>query len=172
MRALLGVLAILAIGTLASAVEVSVSGESDLEVAAKAQASASELADSVRAVDASLSAAVPAATDGAVLSKEAYEARAEAGMKQHLAGLASDLDQISAALSAGSSPESVKSLLDSARKRVAAISRLGVGPSHVAIPPELQAEMLTLWSDVEALSGKRRLASDVAVDSPELDGAP
>jgi hypothetical protein len=172
MRALLAILGTLAIGTSASAVEISTTGEPDAEVVAKAQESASELADSLRAVESSLSVAPPMSTGGEVLSKEEYQARVEAGMKQQLAGLANELDQLSAALAAGSDPGTIKALLQSARRRAGTISMLGAGPSQGAIPSEIQAEMLTLWGDVEALAGKRRAVSDVAVESPEIEGAP
>jgi hypothetical protein len=155
-RALVAIAATLAVGARALADEVVVADDTVAEIAARAGVSAGELAGSVRSLESSLRSAAPAAESGGVLSTEEHDALAEAGAKKQLAGLANELDQLSAALASGADPAGEKVLLENLARRAAALSQLGAGPSRIPIPPELQAELLALWRDVQALSGRRR----------------
>ena len=168
---ILGLVAMLAICVSALADEVVVADESPAEIAARAEESASDLAVSVRALEGSLSSAAPA-PEGRLLSAEENDALVEAGMKQQLAGLADELDQLLAALAAGADPANEKALFASLDRRAAALSLLGARSSQGVIPPDLVAELLALRSDVKALSRSRRTAPDAAIESSETEGAP
>ncbi len=164
---------ILTTGARAWADEVVPADESAAEIAARAEVSASELAGSVRSFESSLRSAPSVAASDGVLSTEEHTALVEAGMKTQLAALAGELDQLSAALASGADPAGEKVLLESLARRAAALSQLGArsSGSGVPFPPELQSELLALWSDMKALSAKRDAAPALAVDSP-IETAP
>jgi hypothetical protein len=165
-------IAMLAIGALALADEAVVVDESTAEIAARAEESAGDLAVSVRALEGSLSSAAPAA-ESRLLSAEENDALVEAGMKQQLAGLADELDQLSAALAAGADPATEKALFTSLDRRAAALSQLGARSSRAVIPPELLAELLALRNDVRALSTGRPSATvEAPADEPQVESAP
>jgi hypothetical protein len=161
----------LAVGAWAAAQELEAVAvdESEAEITARAAVSAGELAGSVRSLESSLRSAAPAAASGGVLSAEEYDALAEAGAKQHVAGLADELEQLSAALVSGADPTAEKVLLESVSRRAAALSQLGASPGRVPIPPELQTELIALWNDVQALSVSRAAGrapiADTAVEA-------
>jgi len=155
MRALVAILAMLAVGVRGWAGEFVIADDPAAEIAAEAGTSAGELATSLRSVESSLRTAAPVANSSEALSAEQYAALAEAGAKKQLAAMADELDQLSAALAMGNDPEGEKILLESVARRAAALSLLGAGPSRIPIPPELQQELLTLWNDVRALSTTR-----------------
>lgn len=150
----------------ASADELPASGETAAEIAAQAGASASELAASLRLLDNSLRSAPALAAQERALTADAHDALVEAGMKAQLAGLARELDLLSATLASGTDPEKERILLESLTRRAAALSQIGARPSRVPIPPELQTELRALWSDVTALSAARAGASTPIADLP------
>ena len=163
-HALLAILATLAVGAGEWAGETWAADATAAEIAAKAEASASELAASVHSLESSLRTAPPIANEGKVLSVEENDALVEAGVKEQLAGLAGELDQLSAALASGKDLDGEKILLESLARRAAALSKLGARPSRLRIPPELHGELLALWSDVQALSVSRAEAPAAAAD--------
>jgi len=170
-RALVAILATLAVGARALAGELVLADDAAAEIAARAGASAGGLAASVRSLESSLRTAAPVAKSGELLSTEEYDALIEAGAKKQLAGLGDELEQLSAALASGMDPEGEKILLDRLARRAAALSQVGARPSRVPIPPEMQAELLALWSDVKALS-TIRAGGSAPVAGPELEAAP
>jgi len=172
-HALVATVAMLAVGARALAQEVAVADESAAEISARAEASAGELATSVRSLESSLRSAAPVAERGEVLSADQYSALVEAGAKKQLAGLANELDQLSAALASGADPAGEKALLESIAQRAGALSQLGAGPARVPIPPELQAELVALWNDVRTLSAVRpSAAAEVPAEDAQLETAP
>ena len=169
--ALIAILTTLPLAAPIRAGEVETVEEPAAEIAARAEASASELAGSVRALERSLRTAAPVAEEGKVLSDEENDALVEAGVKRQLAGLADELDQLSAALASGKESAEAQPVLDELARRAAALSELGTRPSRVPIPSELQAELVALWRDVEALSASR-VAAPVLVADPPFEAAP
>jgi hypothetical protein len=121
------------------------------EITVRAEIAASDLATSVRALEGSLSAASAVPANGRALTSEEHDALVEAGMKAQLAGLADELDLLSASLAAGADAEMQGALLESVARRAQALSELGARPASVSIPPDLQARLIALWKDVEAL---------------------
>jgi hypothetical protein len=136
----------------------------------RAEASASDLAVSLRSVESTLSAAPTIAAEGRALTAQEHDALVEAGMKAQVAGLADELELLSAALASDADPAMQKVLLASINRRAAALSALGARPGRVPMPPGVQEELLTLWRDVEALSANLAAASarkaDPAIESP------
>jgi hypothetical protein len=169
-RALVGILAMLAVGIQTWAGEFVVADDSSAEITAKAGTSAGELATSLRSIERSLRTAAPVAYNGDALSAEEYAALAEAGAKKELAALADELDQLSAALARGNDPEGEKLLLESVGRRAGELSLLGAGPWRIPIPSGMQAELLTLWSDVRALAATRA-GEPVPMPFSELEAA-
>jgi hypothetical protein len=135
-----------------------VAEDTPVEIATRAEASTSDLAGSIRSLEGALSAAPAAAPQGRALTAAEHSALVEAGIKAQLAGLADELDLLSAALASDADPEMQKVLLRSVTRRAAALSRLAARPAQVEIPSELQADLLALWSDVEALSASLNAA--------------
>jgi hypothetical protein len=142
------------------AVTGSALGDAPVDVAAKAQASASDLATSLSWVAGSMEAAEPAAAmaDGQ-LSKAENDALVESAAKAQLAGMATELDQLSAALASGQDPAATKTLLLSLRRRGATLNQLGQRTDQALIPTALQAELMMLWRDVEKLSANGKVAA-------------
>ena len=160
--------AMLATGARASTDELAPADESPAEIAARASESADELAASVRALEGSLSSAAPAVEGSRVLNAEENDALVEVRMKQQLAGLADDLDQLSAALASGADPAGEKVLIDRLIRRAGVISQLGARSSGVPLPPELSSDLLALRSDMKALSASLDAApaAEAETESP------
>jgi hypothetical protein len=164
-RAFLGLLAALGLCTPAWADDAPAVNESPTDVAAKAEASASELAASLRSLDSSLSTAAPVSGGSRVLSAEEHDALVEAAMKAQLTALADELDLLSGSLAAGADPLIQKALLDRVAQRASVLSRLGARPARVPISSEVTSELLALWHDVQALSTVRAPGSAPTADS-------
>jgi len=164
-RVFLAILATLAVGARALADESQVVDDPAAEIAAKAEASASELAASLRSLEGTLRTAAPVPENGKVLSAAENDALVEVGVKRQLAGLADALEQLSDALALGIDPNGERYLLENVARHAAALSQLGARPARVPIPPGVHTELLALWRDVEALSAKRAAA-------PPFEAAP
>ena len=122
------------------------------DIAARAEASASDLATSLSWVATSMKTAGPTAKTSGQLTEAENDALVESAAKVQLTGMAEELDQLSAALASGQNSEATKALLQSLRRRGAVLSRLGQRSNQPLIPSELQGELMRLWSDVEKLS--------------------
>ena len=169
-RVLLAMVAVLAAGARAAADELQVVDDTEVAISAKAEASATELAASLRSLGNSLRTAPPIANENKVLSAEEHDALVEAGVKAQLAGLADELELLSAALASDADPALQKALLASVNRRASSLSRLGARPARPSLPPGLHTELLALWSDVQALSATRA-APAPAADAP-VEAAP
>jgi hypothetical protein len=169
-RAWLVIAAALIFAVPAAAQEAAPVDDSPARIAARAETSASDLAGSIRSLEGTLSAAPAAAPQGRAMTAAENDALVEAGIKTQLAGLADELDLLSAALASDADPEMQRVLFRSVAARAAALSRLSARPAHVEIPSELQADLLALWRDVEALSASFASGSapmgDPAAESP------
>jgi len=123
-----------------------------VDVAARVQASASDLATSLSWVATSMRTAGPTAMADGQLTAAENDALIESAAKVQLTGMAEELDQLSAALASGQNPDATRALLQSLRRRGAVLSRLGQRTNQPLVPSELQGELMRLWSDVEKLS--------------------
>ncbi len=122
------------------------------DIAARAEVSASDLANSLTWVATSMRTTGPTAMADGQLTAAENDALIESAAKVQLTGMAEELDQLSTALSSGNNPEATRALLQRLRGRAAALSRLGQRTNQPLVPPELQSELMKLWSDVEKLS--------------------
>jgi hypothetical protein len=135
------------------------------QVAARARASASDLASSLSWVASSLRTASPPAMANGQVTPEENDALIESAAKAQLLGMAEELDQLSAMLSSAKNPEGTRAMLQRLRGRAATLSRLGQRTNQPLIPSEMDAELMKLWSDVEKLSTSTAVVAAPADDS-------
>ena len=134
------------------------------DIAARAEASASDLATSLSWVATSMKTAGPTAKTSGQLTEAENDALVESAAKAQLTGMAAELDQLSAALASGQNPEATKALLQGLRRRGAMLSRLAQRTNQPLIPSELQAALMKLWNDVEKLSVSGSVAATPVAD--------
>jgi len=124
------------------------------EIAGRAEVAAVGLADSLRAIEGQLQTVPPLPKDPAAVSAEDNARQVEAAAKAQLGEMADELEQLSAALAAGASPEMTRALVASLYQHAAVLSQLGQRTDQPLLTPEQSAEVARQWQDVQALSAK------------------
>jgi len=128
--------------------------ESPAETAARAQVAVVDLADSLRAVGDQLTSAAPISNAAGVLTAGENAQQVESATKVRLSQMTDELDQLSAALASGASPEITRTLVDSLIAQAAALSRLGQRTDRPLFTADQAASLSKQWQDVRALSVK------------------